>query len=70
MLGKLLRGALKSSTMQVNGGILGILLMLLQSDAFNTIVSKNPEWVAIALGVQSVVNILLRIKTKKPLAER
>jgi hypothetical protein len=69
-LGRLLRGAMKSSTVQVNGGFLGILLMLMQSDAFNGIISKNPEYAAIALGVQSLLNIILRAKTKKPLTER
>ena len=70
MLGKLIRGALKSNTVQMNGGFLGILFALMQSDIFNDIVSKNPEWAAIALGVQSLLNIFMRAKTKKPLAER
>jgi len=67
---KLIKGAAKSNTIQFNGGFLGILLMLMQSEAFNGIISKNPEWTAIAFGIQAVINILLRGKTKKPLADR
>lgn len=61
-----LLGALKSNTVQVNSIFAAIWGALVNSE----LVQNNPEYVAIAAGVQAVLNILLRFKTDKPLAER
>jgi hypothetical protein len=61
-----LLGAAKSNTVQLNGIFAIIWGALVQSD----FIQSNPEYVAIAAGIQAVLNILLRFKTKKPLAER
>jgi hypothetical protein len=34
------------------------------------VIQSNPEYIAILGGVQALVNVLLRFKTEKPLAER
>ena len=61
-----MRGAVKSNTIQVNGILVAIWTALYQS----TWVQENPETLAIFGGIQSLVNLFLRAKTKKPLAER
>lgn len=61
-----LLGALKSNTNQVNSLFVVIWTALYQSD----FIQSNPEAVAIMGGVQALLNVLLRFKTTKPLAER
>lgn len=56
----------KSNTIQFNGIFLGILAALMDTEFIKT----NPEYTAIIMGVQAIANILLRLKTKKPIAER
>ena len=63
---RLIIGAAKSNTIQVNGLFAAIWGALLQMD----VVQSNPEYLAIMGGVQALVNILLRFKTKKALADR
>ncbi len=65
---KLLQGAVKSNTIQFNvaTGVLWVLGVLLKAD----FVTSNPDLVAIMLGVQAAVNVLLRFKTSVPLSER
>lgn len=63
---RLIIGAARSNTVQVNGLFAAVWGAILQMD----VVQSNPEYVAILGGVQALVNILLRFKTEKPLAER
>jgi hypothetical protein len=67
MLRKIL-GALKSNTVQFNGGV--AVLWLLDVLGETNLISDNAEYGAIFGGVVALVNILLRFKTKKPLEER
>jgi len=64
----LLGGMLRSNTMQFNtaAAVVWFLTVLMESD----FVSSNPEYTAIAAGVMAIVNMVLRMKTKKPLEER
>ncbi len=64
----MLKGAAKSSTVQFNlaATVLWVLGVVMASD----FVRDNPDYLAIAAGVQGLVNVLLRFKTSKPLAER
>jgi hypothetical protein len=64
----LLKGSLKSTTVQFNlaATALWVLGVVMASD----FVRSNPDYLAIAAGVQGIVNVLLRFKTSKPLSER
>lgn len=64
--GRLLLGAFRSNTNQFNGLLAVIWTALYQSD----FIQQDPEVVAILGGLQALVNIFLRFKTKKPLADR
>lgn len=67
-LSDLLGGMLRSNTMQFNFG--AAILWFLGALSESELLTDNPEWMAILGGVTAVVNIFLRAKTKKPLAER
>jgi hypothetical protein len=63
---QILKGAAKSNTVQVNS-----LLAIIWSAVLNSeMIQSNPEYTAILGGVSALINIFLRFKTKKPLAER
>lgn len=62
----IMRGALRSNTVQVNGILAAIWAALGSSET----VTSNPEYTAIFGGIAAIVNIFLRFKTKTPLAER
>jgi hypothetical protein len=63
---QLLKGAAKSNTVQINGILLAIWAAVLNSET----IQANPDMVQIMAGVSALVNILLRFKTKKALADR
>ena len=63
---QLLKGAAKSNTVQINGILLAIWAAVMNSE----MIQANPDLVQVMAGVQAIVNILLRFKTKKPLSER
>lgn len=67
-LSDLLGGMLRSNTMQFNFG--AAILWFLGALSESKLLTDNPEWMAILGGVTAIVNIFLRAKTKKPLAER
>lgn len=67
-LSDLLGGMLRSNTMQFNFG--AAILWFLGALSESELLTDNPEWMAILGGVTAIVNIFLRAKTKKPLAER
>ncbi len=69
-LGKLLRGSLNSNTMQVNGGLIGILALALQSEELKTLIAANPQFGVYAMFATLIVNVLLRFKTKTAISER
>lgn len=62
----LIRGAAKSNTIQVNAILLAVWAAVMNSE----MIQSNPDIVQIMAGVQAIVNIVLRFKTSKPLAER
>lgn len=62
----LLKGLLRSNTVQINALILAVWTALINSD----MIQANPDIVQIMVGVQSLINILLRMKTNKPIKER
>lgn len=68
MMLELLKGTAKSNTVQFNvaAAALWILGALMGAD----FVKSNPDLIAILAGIQSVINLLLRMKTSKPLSER
>jgi len=61
-----LKGAVKSNTVQANSLFAAIWLAVMNSDW----VAQNPDLVALFAGFQALVNLILRFKTSKPLAER
>ena len=63
---QLIKGAAKSNTVQINAILLAIWAAVMNSE----MIQANPDLVQIMAGVQAVVNIILRFKTKKPLEER
>lgn len=63
---QLIKGAAKSNTVQINAILLAIWAAVMNTD----MIQSNPDLVQIMAGVQALVNIILRFKTKKPLAER
>lgn len=63
---RLLKGAAKSNTVQVNAILLAIWTAVVNTD----MIQSNPDLVQVMAGIQALVNILLRFKTKKALAER
>lgn len=67
-LSTLLGGALKSNTMQFNFGAAVLWFLGVLSDA--SFVTDNPSTTAMLGGIVALVNLLLRAKTTKPLAER
>jgi len=65
---KTLFGALKSKTIWFNVVAVSALLVTMALDM--PLVKENPDYVAIALGVQAAVNMALRAITKVPLSEK
>ena len=63
---RLIKGALKSNTVQVNGVLLAIWTAIMNTE----MIQSNPDLVQIMAGVSALVNILLRFKTSKPLSQR
>lgn len=63
---ELIKRASRSNTIQINSLLLAVWTALLQTD----FIQSNPDYLAIMAGIQSVVNILLRFKTSKPISER
>jgi hypothetical protein len=63
---QLLKGAAKSNTVQVNS-----LLAIIWSAGLNSeMIQSNPEYTVVLGGISAIINIFLRFKTKKPIAER
>lgn len=63
---KAIVGAAKSNTVQFNTIMLAIWTAIYQTE----FVQSNPEYVAILGGIQAVVGLFLRGKTKVPLTQR
>jgi hypothetical protein len=63
---ELMIGAAKSNTVQFNAVFLAIWAAILNAD----FVQGNPDLVQALMGVQAIVNLLLRFKTNKPLSQR
>ena len=63
---KLITGAAKSNTVQFNAIMLAIWTAIAQSE----FIRSNPEYAAIIGGIQAVINLILRAKTKQPLTNR
>jgi len=61
-----LKGAARSNTVQVNAILLAIWTAVMNTD----MIQSNPDLVQIMAGIQALVNILLRFKTKVPLSDR
>ena len=62
----LVKGSVRSNTVQVNSIILAI-WSAIQGSEF---VQSNPDIASIMVGVTAVVNLFLRFKTKKPISQR
>jgi hypothetical protein len=62
------KGIFKSNTIQFNGSV--ALLWFLDVLSQTNFIGNNPEYASLLTGIVALVNILLRFKTKKPLAER
>jgi len=67
-LSSLLRGATKSTTVRFN--VLAGLLWFLGALSDASFVNENPEWMGILGGITAIVNLILRVKTTKPLEDR
>lgn len=65
-----LLGAAKSNTMQTGGLFLILWTAVYQSDFIRELVVSNPEYAALAGGLNAVLMLLLRVKTDKPLSDR
>lgn len=65
---KFLTGALKSNTVQFNGGV--AFLWLLDVLSGTDFIKGNPDFASVLTGVIALVNIILRFKTKKALKDR
>lgn len=63
---KLIKGAAKSNTVQINSILLAVWAAVLNTE----FIQSNPDLVQLMAGVQAAVNIFLRFKTSKPLTER
>lgn len=63
---KLLKGAARSNTIQVNAVLLAIWSAVMNTD----MIQSNPDLVQVMAGLQALVNIFLRLKTKLPVSER
>lgn len=63
---ELIKGAARSNTVQINAILLAVWTAVMNSE----IIQANPDLVQVMAGVQALVNIILRFKTKKPLSER
>jgi hypothetical protein len=63
---KLITGAAKSNTVQINGILLAIWAAVMNTE----MIQSNPDLVQVMAGVSALVNILLRFKTKVPISER
>lgn len=63
---KLLKGAARSNTIQVNAVLLAIWSAVMNTD----MIQSNPDLVQVMAGLQALANILLRLKTKLPVSER
>lgn len=63
---KIIKGAAKSNTVQINAILLALWTAVMNSE----MIQANPDLVQIMAGVQAVINILLRFKTKVPLSQR
>lgn len=67
---QILKGSLKSNTVQAGGLFLAIWTAVFQSEFLQEAISDNPEYAAIAGGINAIVMLLLRAKTTKALSER
>ena len=67
-LSNLLKGTLKSNTVQFNFGVAVLWFLGVLSDA--SFVTDNPQTTAVLGGIVALVNLFLRAKTKKPLKDR
>lgn len=63
---ELVIGAAKSNTIQINS----LFLVLWQTLIDSQMIQSNPELVKVMVGLQAVVNILLRFKTKVAISQR
>lgn len=61
-----LKGLLRSNTVQINALILAVWTALINTD----MIQSNPDLVQVMVGVQALINILLRLKTTKPISNR
>jgi hypothetical protein len=67
-LSRLLKGAARSNTVQFN--VASLFLLVLDQAMKLDFITQDPDRMAIAAGVMALVNLVLRVKTKKPLTER
>lgn len=63
---QLMKGAVKSNTVQINSILAAVWMAISQSE----IVTSNPEAVAIFGAISAIANIFLRFKTKVPVVDR
>ena len=63
---QILKGAAKSNTVQINALLAIIWTAVLNSD----MIQSNPDYAAILGGISALINVILRFKTSKPLADR
>lgn len=63
---ELMVGAAKSNTVQFNAVFLAIWAAVLNTE----FVQSNPDLTQALVGVQAIINLLLRFKTKVPLSQR
>lgn len=61
-----LKGLFRSNTVQINALIIAIWTALINTD----MIQSNPDLVQVMVGVQALINILLRLKTTKPINQR
>lgn len=63
-------GAFRSETIRLNGVLVVVWAALVDSGIITQIVESNPAVLGYLLTAQSVLNMILRAKTDKPLSDR
>lgn len=73
MLRKLLDGLLKggnSSTVRLGGLFAIIWGAVSQSEFFLDVIAKNPDWAAVIAGIQGLIMIVQRYRTKEAVEDK
>jgi len=73
MLKKIIDSILKggnSSTVRLGGLFGGIWAVILNSEFFTDLIGSNPEYAAILGGVQALIMIIQRYRTKEPVDDK